>query len=882
MTAPADPTKSGYTFAGWDTEIPATMPAENITITAQWTINQYTITFADTGDNAIAPITQDYNTAVTAPADPTKTGYTFAGWDTVIPATMPAQNLTITAQWTINQYTITFADTGDTVIAPITQDYNTAVTAPADPTKVGYTFAGWDTVIPATMPAQNLTITAQWNILTNLTVTYDPNGGYFTADDSTAAKVVNDVTFNSALNPGEVARDGYSFAGWFDAAEGGNAMPANMPGENATYYAQWIAGEATGYTIEYYYQNAADLTAYDRDDTLTDTTNVGQTDTTATVTAAQIAAGEKTGFEYNEDASTLSGTIAGDGSLVLKVYFDRLSYAVTFYAEGDTVLNTTSNVVYGTNVTAPEAPAKTGNYFLGWAQADDVNETLEVFPVVMPAHALSYVAIYDPASYAAEYYVDGARVATALGTYGDPILVPPFTYEVPTGYQLGDTWYTDAAMTQAFTSGTFTTTTVKLYNTLSPIEYNAIFDPAGGQFADDTTTAKTVATAYGAEIAAPADPTRDGYTFQGWSPDVSVMEARDMTFTATWIETDGAYTLTYYLDDAETVWAAFPVALNDEFDVPADPVKEGYVFQGWAELDDATNTVITLPATVTEDRELKAVFTIDQFTATIQKYVASAHGPAADPTLELLSETDYDYQANVVLPAAADMAITNYTFTGWVATDEDGVETVIAPDGTLAMPASDLTIVPTYERVAVKLVPKTGTTTMIERKVGNTVTVESYNEGYTVTPDGYNATTFTDWYVYGLKTGYRNLTPYVDIQGDGTITYVRSTLSVNGYGTGAQIVVTDNVTGEVVETFTVVVYGDLNGDARVNGNDKPEMAEGVSTSWSGNANRNLLIKAANLDGDRRKRINGTDMAYLETAIGNNALLDQVTGLVAVS
>ena len=162
ITAPADPTKTGYTFAGWTPAIPATMPAENMTIKAKWTVNQYTLTFDTNGGSAIAPITQDYGTAITAPADPTKTGYTFAGWTPTIPATMPAENMTIKAKWTVNQYTLTFDTNGGSTIAPITQDYGTAITAPADPTKTGYTFAGWTPVIPSTMPAENLTVTAQW------------------------------------------------------------------------------------------------------------------------------------------------------------------------------------------------------------------------------------------------------------------------------------------------------------------------------------------------------------------------------------------------------------------------------------------------------------------------------------------------------------------------------------------------------------------------------------------------------------------------------------------------------------------------------------------------------------------------------------------------
>ena len=122
----------------------------------------YTLTFDTNGGSAIAPITQDYGTAITAPADPTKTGYTFAGWTPAIPTTMPAENMTIKAKWTVNQYTLTFDTNGGSTIAPITQDYGTAITAPADPTKIGYTFAGWTPAIPTTMPAENLTVTAQW------------------------------------------------------------------------------------------------------------------------------------------------------------------------------------------------------------------------------------------------------------------------------------------------------------------------------------------------------------------------------------------------------------------------------------------------------------------------------------------------------------------------------------------------------------------------------------------------------------------------------------------------------------------------------------------------------------------------------------------------
>ena len=109
MTAPANPTKTGtgYTFDGWNTEIPATMPAGDVTITAQWEINQYTVTFDTAGGSAIEAITQAYKSEVAQPEDPTREGYTFAGWDAEFPMEMPLNGTTVTAKWTINKYSYT-------------------------------------------------------------------------------------------------------------------------------------------------------------------------------------------------------------------------------------------------------------------------------------------------------------------------------------------------------------------------------------------------------------------------------------------------------------------------------------------------------------------------------------------------------------------------------------------------------------------------------------------------------------------------------------------------------------------------------------------------------------------------------------------------------
>ena len=163
---PDVPSRQGYQFTDWyldDTKYDFdTAVTGDMTLTAKWTANSYTIAFDTNGGSDIDPITQDYGTVITAPEAPTREGYTFTGWDREIPTTMPAENMTVTAQWEINRYTITFDTAGGSEVASITQDYGTAITAPADPTREGYTFIGWDTEIPATMPAENITLKAKW------------------------------------------------------------------------------------------------------------------------------------------------------------------------------------------------------------------------------------------------------------------------------------------------------------------------------------------------------------------------------------------------------------------------------------------------------------------------------------------------------------------------------------------------------------------------------------------------------------------------------------------------------------------------------------------------------------------------------------------------
>ena len=183
---PAAPTLKGYTFAFWylgedeqnatayDFDTPVT---ENITLTAKWNINKYTVTFNSYGGTPVPPVQEvEYGLTATKPADPTLKGYTFAFWylgedeqnatayDFDTPVT---ENITLTAKWNINKYTVTFNSYGGTPVPPAQEvEYGLTATEPAAPKKTGYTFDGWylgdEKYDFSAAVEQNITLTAKW------------------------------------------------------------------------------------------------------------------------------------------------------------------------------------------------------------------------------------------------------------------------------------------------------------------------------------------------------------------------------------------------------------------------------------------------------------------------------------------------------------------------------------------------------------------------------------------------------------------------------------------------------------------------------------------------------------------------------------------------
>ena len=151
------------------------VPADVTALTVQWTVPTYAVTLHPNGGtiNSGNVTGYTYGVGVTLPTadDMTNTGHTFKGWYdnenlTGSPVTAiggtGTGNKEYWAKWEINQYTITVKPENGKADITITQDYGTNITAPADPTREGYTFMGWDREIPTTMPAENITLKARW------------------------------------------------------------------------------------------------------------------------------------------------------------------------------------------------------------------------------------------------------------------------------------------------------------------------------------------------------------------------------------------------------------------------------------------------------------------------------------------------------------------------------------------------------------------------------------------------------------------------------------------------------------------------------------------------------------------------------------------------
>ncbi len=633
IVVPDEPTKTGYTFAGWET-VPATMPANDVTITAKWTIDKYTITFNTDGGSAVDPITQDYGSAVAAPAAPTKTGYSFAGWEG-LPTTMPAADTTVKALWTKNSYTVTWNIDG--VKSTEIYAFGDAIVKPADPTKEGHTFKAWTPAVDATMPAYNVEYVATWNT-SIYTATFDANGGKF-ADNSTTK--TQKFEFGAAVTAPEIPTNtGYNFAGWEPAL-------STMPAANTTYKAVWSAGDAKAYTINVYTMdtegNYGDPVAE------TKTANIGE------IVKVTATPGEGFYIDTNEN-NVLEGTIVPESTTVLSVYYARYAYEIKFNGNEGTVdgqATKTATYYHGATVVAP-ATDRTGYTFTGWSPALSTVATA----------AAEYDAQWAINEYTISFDTDGGSVMLPITQdYNTEITKPELPEKA--GYVFAG--WIDENGEAAEIPATMPAEDVNLTATWTLAEFNVSF------YKDEALTAENLVSSvdytYGLTINPPA-VTRDGHTFAGWVDEATgkVVDfaagvsapARDVVYYAKW--TPNTYAVTYRaqggtFDDGSTqkVYNAVYGTASENVPVPVPPVREGYTFGGW--------NPATLPETITGQLNIVAKWTKNSYNA---KFFAETTDKYAFDTVSVPFE---DY----ITAPEDEPTKTGYVFAGW---STDGVNVI--------------------------------------------------------------------------------------------------------------------------------------------------------------------------------------------------------------
>ena len=587
ITPEAEPTKEGYTFSGWS-DIPETMPANDVTVTGTFSINKYTLTYMVDGE-VYKTYEVEPGATITPEAEPTKDGYTFSGWSD-IPQTMPANDVTVTGSFelTSGTFTLTYVVDGETYKS-VSYDYGVTIEPEAEPTKEGYTFSGWSE-IPQTMPARDVTVS-----------------GYFSVNTYTLTYMVDDevyktyeVEYGSTITPEEEpTKDDYIFSGWSD-------IPETMPAEDVTvtgyfmmktYVLTYVVDDETYKTVTYEYGEAI-------------TPEVEPT---------------KEGYTFSGWSEIPETMPAND--LTVTGSFTVNKYKLVYQVDGD--VYKTYEVEYGVAITAENEPTKEGYTFSGWSE----------IPEKMPAEDVTVTGTFTINKYKLTYMVDGEEYKSFEIEYGtaitpeDELTKEGYTFsgwsEIPSTMPADDVAVT----------GTFTVNKYKLIYMVDGKEYKAyeveygssitpetdptkegyIFSgwdnvpetmPANdvtvsGTFTIGTYTLtylvdgeeyKTISYEYGATITAEDEPTKEGYTFSGWSDIPSTMPGNNITVTGTF--TVNKYKLTYTVDGEE--YKSFEVDYGSSITPEEEPSKDGYIFSGWSKIP------LTMPA---HDVEITGKFT---------------------------------------------------------------------------------------------------------------------------------------------------------------------------------------------------------------------------------------------------------------------------------
>ena len=728
--------KTGYTFVGWNTQandsgagyMPRanfTMVTSNVTLYAQWEVSlTYATTYNGNGnsggtvptDTAHYTLGQSVTTRGNTGAL-VKSGFTFVGWNTQangsgigyatgVAFTMGSADVTLYAQWTADPtYTVTY--NGNT---------NTSGNVPADGNnyrsgdsvtvlgnidtlvKTGYTFVGWNTQangnggtayaagVKFAMGSAGVTLYAQWSANPTYAVTYNGNASGYTGSVPTDANNYLTGAIVTVLNPGSLARAGYTFAGWNTQTSGGTGYAVGatfaMGSANVTLFAQWTF--ISTYTVTYNGNGNTGGTVPIPADTAHYT--LGQSDTTRANNGLLV----KTGFTFvgwntaaNGSGISYAAGVAfmmGSANVILYAQWSAdPTYTVTYDGNGNTggtVPTDSNNYLSGATVTVAQNTgnlAKAGFAFVGWNTRTNGKGTSYATGVTFAmasANAILYAQWSANPTYTVTYN-GGSGFTGGVPTDANNYLTGAIVTVMNRG-SLARAGYTFAGWnTQADGSGTTyavgATFTIASSNVILYAKWIAIFTvgydgngSSGGSIPIDPnnyTTGSTVIVLGNNGLLV-----KTGYTFAGWSTlpgagtsyavgAIFTMGTSNITLYAKW--TINQYTVTFNSEGGSAV-ASQSVNYGSTATAPASPTLTGYAFAGWyadAGYATAWNFSTNL---VTGNVTIYAKWTINQYTVTFNSEGGSA-----------VASQSVNYGSTATAPASP--TLTGYAFAGWYA-----------------------------------------------------------------------------------------------------------------------------------------------------------------------------------------------------------------------
>ncbi len=761
MITKPTPTRTGYTFVGWYSNSGLTsawnfstrVNSSAITLYAKWRINQYNVTFDTQGGSAVNTQSFDYGSLITEPAEPTRTGYTFAGWYSDSGLTSPwdfasdtlgASDVTLYAAWTANTYRVNFdAQGGNCPTSSITVTYDSTYGTLPEPARTGYSFIGWFTdvndagtkILSSTTVGitSDLTLYASWSA-NSYAVSFDAQGG---ACSTNTITVTYDSTYGILPTP---TRTGYTFDGWFTEADGAGVQILSTTTVSITsdrrLYAAWsvdqytvtfdsnggtaVASQTldygslialpdnptlTGYSFGGWYSDsglttawnfsantlgAADMTLYAswtiNQYTVSFESNGGTAVDSQTLNYGSLVVEPteptQTGYTfdgwYSESGLTtawdFSSDTLGAADMTLYAAWTADTYTVTFDAQGGTCATSSITATYDSAYGSLPEPTLTGYTFVGWfTEVDGAGLEITDTTIVNITEDLTLYAYWTYDQYVVVFYSNGGSSVEGLTLhYGDYIPEP----ESPT--KEGHTfigWYSDTALTTAwdFNANTLGTSDLALYAGWDIKQYTVTFESNGGTAIESQTLD------YGSEIFEPEEPTRSGYDFRGWYYDAELtssvawpvtLGATDLTLYANWAAhatagsgaagtaaegndsneaADDATVITYVIEGKSS---SETVNSGSEISEPEAPMKTGYTFTGWY-YDTEMTSPVSWPITAgDEDVTIYAAWDINQYTVTYE-----------DLTGVVLNYNVLDYGSEIQEPVVASDA--GYVITGW-------------------------------------------------------------------------------------------------------------------------------------------------------------------------------------------------------------------------